>query len=496
MATQIGQIGLPCSNATEGGAACGFDPADGVRDNKILKGCTVCESEAEMRCPGCGTWYCGRECLKKDWYHHKILCQILKDGFHGHSAPINNVRAILFPMNGNKPTWVWINLRSLHVDIARALGIPKEKRAIKKPVNKLAVKDINKSLQHRKIGHGIRQFTAPNMRLEGPDGCNINKSIFALADPGSLKIYFGSAIFFGFRTYQAHGTTKIYYEDASLRDLRIIIEWYYTRPENPFISKSHRLPIKSYVNPGDEASLWPAIKVNCQADVDRLSKLTGQVCSPTQQVEVLSKDVFKTRTKSDHAAMAELPWVVQPCGSTFDPVTDTGKEIDLLGNKVGSIYVPQTKSRFQPWHLDNSEGWALPSHLPSNSCGSILVLHKDGCDIFSLHVLIFYRFVVECLDKIKNVKPLVVLKTEEQGIGRALVDEHEVQRAITREKFEIFWLETFQSLGAGMPAYVSPYADVRATVLEQVVEKHAGSPLQMAEKLLLVLAFSMFIPGT
>ncbi|KAI0450554.1 hypothetical protein F5B21DRAFT_528855 [Xylaria acuta] len=457
MAAQPGRTDFPCSNANEGRAACGFDPADGVRDRKTLNSCTICDSEAKMRCPACGTWYCERKCFKTDWDLHKALCKTLKNEFDAEKAPVNHVRAILFPMDANKPTWVWINLKNFDTSVIRALGITTRK-PLQKAVNQLAAKDINKSLQHRKIGHGIRQFTVPKARFERPEGHNINKSIFALADPGSLRTYFGSAIFFGFRTYyQDNSVTKIYYEDAAPRDLRMIIEWYHTRPENPFISTKHRLPIKSYVSPGEEAFFWPAVKLNCTVDVDRLSQLSGKEVFPGEVVKVLSKDVLNNRTTCDLADMAGLPWVVQPCYTTFDPIADRGKEIELLYNERGAIYAPQTKNRFQRWRLDNSEGWVLPSHLPSKYCGSVLVVHKNACNIVNAHVKCFYDFVKARLD---DVKPLAVYKTEEEGISRVLADEHELKKVITREAFEPWWQGCVNYLAKGMAfLYLSPYND-------------------------------------
>lgn len=381
------------------------------------------------------------------------------------------MRAILFPRDAVKPAWVWVNLRCLDVSISRHLGITIKTGFLKKPKNQLAVKDINKSLTHRTIGHGIRQFTAPKVRFDGPDGCNINKSIFALADPGSLRTYFGSAIFFGFRTYLTAGKAKIYYEDASPRDLRMIIEWYYTRPENPFISVSHRLPLESYVNPGEEVMLWKAVKLNCVGDEKHLSKLSGTVVEGGELVDVLSKDVLRSRTKCDFAAMAGLPWVIQHCYDTFDPITDRGKELDFLYNRIGSIFAPQTKGRFQQWRLDNIEGWVLPPHLPSKYCGSLLVMHQDGGTMTTPHVGCFYNFVVE---RLLDVNPHIIYQTEEEGVGRALTDADELERVINKENFEPFFIDKMTTL-INIFGFQSPYNEINVVKADPV-------PLAMAEE--------------
>ncbi|KAH8162468.1 hypothetical protein CIB48_g5768 [Xylaria polymorpha] len=428
MVTHSGRSDLPCSNAIEGHAAHGFDPADGVKSHRILRSCTTCGSAAETRCPTCGTWYCSQPCLKKDWVHHQPICRPLKDEFNGDSAPVNHVRAILFPRDAVKPAWVWVNLRCLDVSISRHLGITIKTGFLKKPKNQLAVKDINKSLTHRTIGHGIRQFTAPKVRFDGPDGCNINKSIFALADPGSLRTYFGSAIFFGFRTYLTAGKAKIYYEDAS----------------PPRLTYDHRV---------------------------HLSKLSGTVVEGGELVDVLSKDVLRSRTKCDFAAMAGLPWVIQHCYDTFDPITDRGKELDFLYNRIGSIFAPQTKGRFQQWRLDNIEGWVLPPHLPSKYCGSLLVMHQDGGTMTTPHVGCFYNFVVE---RLLDVNPHIIYQTEEEGVGRALTDADELERVINKENFEPFFIDKMTTL-INIFGFQSPYNEINVVKADPV-------PLAMAEE--------------
>ncbi|GAW11361.1 hypothetical protein ANO14919_007050 [Xylariales sp. No.14919] len=447
MATQPGHTGLRCSNANEGQAAHEFDPTDGVQDQDTLKSCTVCDSDANLRCSTCGAWYCNRECFMKDWPLHKALCKTLKDVFHSSKAPINNVRAILFPMASSKPTWAWIDLERLDTSIMQALGIPAEEPLEQLGIQ-LAANDINKSLTHRKIGHGIRQFTAPNARIEGS---NINKSIFALADPGSLKVYFGSAIFFGFRTYETEGTTKVCYEDASTRDLRMVIEWYYTNQDNPFVSKLHRLPIKSYSCPGKEVPLWPAVKINCDGDRARLAVLTRRA-EAIHNVQVLSNVVSPV---CEFAEMAGLPWVVRSCSSIIDPVTEGNSAGALLHNWFGRIFAQDVVQSFQVWNLTHANGWTVPGHLDSTFCGSILVMHKHGCKIDMAHVVCFIKFIE---DVFEHATPLQIAGEKDTDNFRFLTSKLELQRFITREAFESFWWE-FITNEEGLAAafYPSPY---------------------------------------
>ncbi|KAI1424912.1 hypothetical protein F5Y12DRAFT_796606 [Xylaria sp. FL1777] len=486
MATQPEQTGLPCSNANEGHAAKHFDPADGVKDVGALSSCVVCDSQSEMRCSSCGARYCNRGCFMKDWPHHKTLCKTIKDGFHVNKAPTTNVRAILFPMNADKAAWVWINLKTLDISIVRALGIV-TKKPLKKSANELAIEDINKSLIHRKIGHGIRQFTAPKARVG--DGHNMNKSIFALADPGSLRVYFGSAVFICFGTYEAKGVTKVCYEDASPRDLRMIIEWYYTRPDNPWISKLHRLPIKSYGRPEEEVSLWPAVKIHCDGDKLRFFALSGKPVERIENVQVLSKDAlsknfFGMRSPCRFAAMAQLPWVIQPCHNTLDPINDRDKTL-LLHNWEGRIYAQGKASEFHAWNLDHSDGWTLPEQLASTYCGSILVMHKDGCQIDKIHVICFIKYAELAF---AQADPIYTRREEETGRVRVLASGSELERFITKEGFEAFW-EGFITarIGRLAAAFPSPYNHFYAGETDPVpmTEEEMEKAREKVEKLLL-----------
>ncbi|TGJ88355.1 hypothetical protein E0Z10_g468 [Xylaria hypoxylon] len=482
MATQPEQMGISCSNANEGQAAYKFDPADGVQDHDALSRCTVCDSDAKMRCSTCGTWYCNRDCSMKDWPHHKALCKALKDGFNSSKAPTNNVRAILFPMDSSKPTWVWINLKSLDISIVRALGITTRK-PLKNPDNQLVAKDINKSLKHRKIGHGIRRFTAPKARKLG---LNINRSIFALADPGSLRAYFGSAIFFAFCTYGAEGNIKVCYEDASVRDLRMIIEWYYINKYNPSISNLHRLPIKSYSYPEEEVSLWPAVRVNCDGDTARITMLSRQHFEITHNVQVLSKDVLKNSMVCEFAAMAELPWVVQQCGGVFDPIADHDNAETLFYNWFGRIFAQDMVQNFKSWNLDYTSGWTLPGHLESTHCGSIIVMHKYGCKIDKMHVLCFIKFVEKAF---KQATPLHVQEEEEEvKYCRALTSQIELQRFINRKAFEGFWQDFINNQAQKFATiFASPYNNTYAGEVDPVpmTEEEVKKARKEVERLLL-----------
>lgn len=395
-----------------------------------------------------------------------------------------------------------INLKALDISIVRALGIA-EKKPFKNPANKLILMDINKSLTHRWIGRGIRQFTAPNARFATGRDNSLNQSIFALADPGSLRPHFGSAIFLCFRTHEIKGGAQACrYEDATPRDLRMIIEWYYTHPDNPYISKLHRLPIKSYSGLGHAAAtpLWPAVQILCNGDHLRLGVLYRKGFENIQNVQVLSTAPFHIRAVSEIPRMAGLPWLVQPCHTTIDPLLDTDESAvaALLHNWAGRIYALNKQSNFARWNRQYADGWLLPEHLDSTHFGSMIVLHERGCVIDMAHIVCFNMYVDLAF---QQVTPLYTYERKAEGEGeedgdgeaqgkeaRVVASREELMRFITKEGFKAFWEEWIQAeAGKFAPLYPSPYNEIYAGEVDPVslIEEEIEAERKRVEEMLL-----------
>ena len=49
--------------------------------------CDECGKECTSECGSCGEIYCSRECMKKDWPHHKSTCETIYEN-QGYIAPI------------------------------------------------------------------------------------------------------------------------------------------------------------------------------------------------------------------------------------------------------------------------------------------------------------------------------------------------------------------------------------------------------------------------
>ena len=74
--------------------------------------CIVCPKPGKKLCQGCKNInYCSRECQKRDWKTHKLLCKTFPD-FADRPTP-DSRRVILFPDNESKPKFIWLTT-SLH----------------------------------------------------------------------------------------------------------------------------------------------------------------------------------------------------------------------------------------------------------------------------------------------------------------------------------------------------------------------------------------------
>ncbi|KAK5637201.1 hypothetical protein RRF57_012913 [Xylaria bambusicola] len=181
--------------------------------------------------------------------------------------------------------------------------------------------------------------------------------------------------------------------------------------------------------------------------------------------------------------MAGLPWLVQPCRSTVDPLLDVNKH-ELLHNWAGRIYAQSKATTFQRWNLDHADGWTLPEHLDSTHCGTVVVLHERGCEIDRMHILGFNKYVEQAF---KQVVPLLTFERKGNQ-ARVLSTKEELERVITKEGFAAFW-EEYISAAAGKlaPLYPSPYNETYAgeTDPEHMTEEEIEKERKRVERMLL-----------
>ena len=69
--------------------------------------CLSCNKPGVNRCSGCSNGrYCSAQCQKQDWKQHKAICGAFSTLTERPSP--DYIRAMLFPVNEDKPNFVWI----------------------------------------------------------------------------------------------------------------------------------------------------------------------------------------------------------------------------------------------------------------------------------------------------------------------------------------------------------------------------------------------------
>lgn len=72
--------------------------------------CTICNKPNSLHCARCkSTRYCSKACQKVDWHTHKLLCPTFSDFDASNRATDEQFRAILFPVDEEKPKFIWLH---------------------------------------------------------------------------------------------------------------------------------------------------------------------------------------------------------------------------------------------------------------------------------------------------------------------------------------------------------------------------------------------------
>ncbi|KAI4248915.1 MAG: hypothetical protein L6R40_000927 [Gallowayella cf. fulva] len=145
--------------------------------------CSKCFQDATVKCIRCGSsWYCSRNCQRKDWTYHKHLCQEFKK-FQDRPDP-TFVRAIFFPVREESPRFVWIKQKEEYLDlyhvnekfhVEELLGVSDEE--------KVAQQYVTRSIRRT---WGMQEITARAWLLFRKDcfvdGSRPNKSVAAVTN--------------------------------------------------------------------------------------------------------------------------------------------------------------------------------------------------------------------------------------------------------------------------------------------------------------------------
>ncbi|KAI1638337.1 hypothetical protein F4809DRAFT_659874 [Biscogniauxia mediterranea] len=411
---------------------------------EVFNACIMCDKKASLRCPTCGTWYCRRECYIRDWPLHKNLCNSLKgDLYHDSKRPPHHVRGILFPPNSPVPTFAWLDKRAMRRAISVAFGF--DAAAGTRGEVMIASQRID-GVHRRNRRH---KDNTSICALYGK-AVKINQAMLALSKPGHMMIAYGPLAFCCCNTAkeQSESTDLDDYDwvDATLGSFRDIVDFQRHLEINPCIVDPVRFPFADHSGANFEAKIWPAVKINCEGDIMRLSPFYGEErkLPLAEEVSVLSVDYFG-RLTCHLPQLAGLPWVMQDCTSTNLTLKEEERH-----NYGGRVFVPEAK-------LSSPETVIAGEVLPATHCGSIIVLHKEGAPIQVSHVLCFFDFIEVQLRQ-ATMKTRGVL---EPGTHRVLLTREQLESRVTKERFLEYWMHWVEDKSRDAQHKIS-YNDLRS----------------------------------
>ncbi|KAI0837009.1 hypothetical protein F5Y06DRAFT_271769 [Hypoxylon sp. FL0890] len=390
------------------------DTKKGIIDKDALKCCDYCDNEnAGFWCRQCGeARYCSASCGAQDWPHHGKLCASSLGQFSLFKRPKGHVRGVIFDINSHKPSFIWLDTTNFPLSVAQALNI--EVEDVQPP------SDINSDIPHRRMHHGVQEYYPHRYsRSEGQGITQFNRSTATLGRPGLLKFHYCSFLYTGFRLSKSG--RSIVYEDITMKDFRAIIDFLQitaTHPNNIIVDLK-RFPVPTSVSPANKFRPWPAVKINCGADVKRLS------CLSEGNQWALVEDIVVPPVSKE-----ELLYLPSLCGLHWigEFLVDESLATREKRNYGGRIFT----------HVLTRDKTGRQRQSLNLHCGSLYIVHKGGAPIHPNHILAFFEFTEMALTEIQ--KQITSSSTNwVPEFHEFLPSLQQLRPWFTRKKFSEFW---------------------------------------------------------
>lgn len=346
----------------------------------------MCEKPGSTRCSHCHSIYCSKECQEKDWESHKMVCTSFPDFSEEHrpsSVPDTIIsRALLFPVDSIQPQWIW--LPSSHKEIPLELKMKYFGTSI------IESHPLNSHLSHINLEHTLITIHPPNMP---DDGMVINNSLLALGSPGYMRVQYGNVIITALRSKRINSNTDLA-QDLTMRDYRLIVDYFQMWHENPCVVNPERYPYK----------MTPGIKINSVSDRHRFCLTEPD--SVFQSITVPAK-IFdhNPRCPSAFAFLAGLPWFYNPAASDFADFRKSdlpnaqlrfpsleNPEVGWLGGRLQELCC------IRPGEDQYPEMINLPGMIMGVNLGTLIFTHLYGVKLFPAQLQVFNEFVTKQLE--------------------------------------------------------------------------------------------------
>ncbi|KAI1499027.1 hypothetical protein F5X99DRAFT_411498 [Biscogniauxia marginata] len=401
-------------------------------DDAVLNSCTMCKGEGILRCSHV-------QCQRQDWGCHRHLCKSISQFTEDQRPSQHHYRVIQFPTNDIKPAFAWMEFSD------NGRGPTTSSTMTLLQANGGCIRELNDVNigPPLRVGRGLRALM-PGDGPYRPLGLRLNLSVLTLSKPGHIRVIYGPVVFCSFTRegkqpdcswegLQAH--------DATLRDLRAAIDFLLFQQADCIsnIGRFHSLF-------GQQNSVWPAVKINCKADVTRYTAL-GYKPNEIESVLVPSVPIQKFRKRSCWASRLGLSWLWQR-GSVMEDLNEESRSIRRASQNFDarlfvmdpddSVLQEMFRCQLQSARTDGMFG--VPPSLLEFDFGSIIVVHRKGAPIHPMHVSVFLEFVNNAM----RLAPSLVHEKSQGGQLVQLIDVEILDAIMTKETFLTFW-ETLKS---------------------------------------------------
>lgn len=175
--------------------------------------------------------------------------------------------------------------------------------------------NVSNSNPYMRFGRGLHLFAVGEV-VEGIPSLShlldINQSILNLAKPGRAQPYFEPYAVAAFSSEEIGRPVihcGIVCEDATLKDLRLVVDSRIADENNPCIVDPDRYALELNNPP---ANVWPALKLNCKGDMQRFGLKPEDAI---EDVLVSSDPMWRTRHNCHIANTLGLSWVWEKAGT-------------------------------------------------------------------------------------------------------------------------------------------------------------------------------------
>jgi len=189
--------------------------------------CTACNEPNGRHCARCkSARYCSTACQKADWPTHKLLCPTFSDFESSKRATNEHFRAILFPVDEEKPKFIWLHC-AWHDDEDGSNQYPETKSFLGPNLSMAPIK-YNPVLS-RKLSDTIYVRYRDTFLI---DGSIPSKSIAAITatKPGQFHDWRGPIIAYGKVGLGIDQTTC---KDLDMNDFRHVADYFLSYDYKP-----------------------------------------------------------------------------------------------------------------------------------------------------------------------------------------------------------------------------------------------------------------------